>query len=205
MIFAVSNSFGIDYIVLKDGMGTKTKILDTNGCLIKIERNGYLVTLNKNLVKYVLMGNDTISYSNFECMQLRKTDQSTEQSEIIMPKAVTVKNDENNYVNQDEVNKDLEYHDQFKKKEISGVVMTTIGVISLVSGLIVISNNPIQTKQSTGSSVHFETSGEGGLGILLCINSGPSLLFGLVKWIKGGIYSRRIEKRLNENAIKEKS
>jgi hypothetical protein len=36
------------------------------------------------------------------------------------------------------------------------------------------------------------------------LNAAPSLFFGIIKWVKGGIYSSRIEKRLNMDKISEK-
>lgn len=55
-----------DFIKLKGGNSGTITTIDTTGNLVTYIRNGSKVTLKKNLIDYIIIGRDTISYNGFE-------------------------------------------------------------------------------------------------------------------------------------------
>jgi hypothetical protein len=56
-----------DEIFLIDGSSAKTNIIDTSGCDIKIFRNNSNVTIKKKNVEKIILGSDTILFTNYVC------------------------------------------------------------------------------------------------------------------------------------------
>lgn len=59
-----------DEIFLIDGSSAKTDIIDTSGCDIKIFRNNSNVTIKKKNVEKIILGSDTILFTNFVCNEV---------------------------------------------------------------------------------------------------------------------------------------
>jgi hypothetical protein len=84
----------------------------------------------------------------------------------------------------------------YKKKEISGIVMTTCAVSAAVIGTVMMvsdKENAYSSSNGHGAQVGF-SSPKGGIGMLLAISAVPVLIVGTVKWIKGGTSMRRYNK-----------
>jgi hypothetical protein len=67
LILLVTDICTADEIFLIDGSSTKTKIIDTSGCDIKILRNNSNVTIKKKNVEKIIFGKDTILFKNIVC------------------------------------------------------------------------------------------------------------------------------------------
>lgn len=73
-IFALATGrfAGADEIVLYDGQKAETKILDTSGCNVVIDRNGRAVAIRKRGVDRIIMNGDTVYYTDFVCKKRKK-------------------------------------------------------------------------------------------------------------------------------------
>ena len=69
IILIASFSVLSDEIFLKNGQKAKIKILDTNGCFVKILRNETDVSINKKMITKLVWKNDTIFFDDFVCSE----------------------------------------------------------------------------------------------------------------------------------------
>ena len=60
------NSFA-EYIALRDGIASKTEILDTTGCAITIRQKGNVVKISKDKISFIVCKSDTLNYNEFIC------------------------------------------------------------------------------------------------------------------------------------------
>ncbi len=60
-------SINADEIYLSNGQKSETTILDTNGCSVKINRNGKEVSIKKRLITKIVWNSNIIDYSNYKC------------------------------------------------------------------------------------------------------------------------------------------
>jgi hypothetical protein len=72
LTFFIANIHG-DEICLVNGQSSKTEVLDTSGCEVKMLRNGNTVTINKKLIRKVIWKSDTISFENYSCPEKPKS------------------------------------------------------------------------------------------------------------------------------------
>ncbi len=71
-ILSTCHFLGADEIVLYDGQKARTKILDTTGCSVVIDRNGRAVAIRKRGVDRIIMNGDTVCYADFVCKKQKK-------------------------------------------------------------------------------------------------------------------------------------
>jgi hypothetical protein len=86
--------------------------------------------------------------------------------------------------------------DGYKKKEISGIIMTTCAVSAAAIGTVMMvsdKENAYSYSNGNGAQVGF-SSPKGGIGMLLAITAVPVLIVGTIKWVKGGTSLRRYNK-----------
>jgi hypothetical protein len=63
----LSHAIYSDEIFLSNGQSAKTEIIDTNGCDVKILRNGNKVSIKKNAIDKIIWKLDTINFTGFIC------------------------------------------------------------------------------------------------------------------------------------------
>lgn len=82
--------------------------------------------------------------------------------------------------------------DDYQKKEISGIVMTSASVAFATLGtILMVANKDHAYSYSDGTTARAGfTNGAGGFGLLITLPAPPILIVGIVKWAKGARYKR---------------
>ena len=82
--------------------------------------------------------------------------------------------------------------EEYKKKEISGIVFTSASLAFATLGTILMvanSENTYSYSDESGAGVGF-TNAAGGIGLLITLPAPPLLIVGIVKWVKGAKYKK---------------